>query len=513
MDLSSSFTPPYFIRPKNPPLPVPSLLPHPRLSSHTRFFRIHPKAPSLAESHLVDLFNSSTPCITHTPPHLFASDASMSPSRRSLHTSVVVLNRSLSVSLTDFLPFASIQHAEAFGVLISSLLVLDARDSLDSAPIVYTDHLSSVNLASGMPPLPHQLSYNPARSLYRWCFSILTRFDPSSAPSIQHVKAHTDTNSLPCNLNRLADNIVSHSHTLLLPAAPLSSFTMDNFATFDNTPYTAGFSKTSLYETIDLHLSIFTCNSLPYVIAPPFADMTPPPEYPYTTMRSAFSAVVQLYARSRQLPTNLTISGRLPPSQPWCSKPFEKLRSMTLHRPRIQSYKAPEREGRGGGHVAVEDAVEEEGRRAQAAKCKAEEEAAEARKQREAERAAAAEAACLRLLCEEEAEARSHACQAEKAAPTGRLHTLRVVRFSWPRKRLDIKFVIHKRGGARAMGHSLLTLTLEELLKADLLALAVTCKEISKLALSLLWQSNPIHFGYLLKLLPLEIIHSARKQA
>ena len=51
----------------------------------------------------------------------------------------------------------------------------------------------------------------------------------------------------------------------------------------------------------------------------PLFDHTPPPTYLYLKALSSFSAVVQLYIRSGQLDTSLSLSRRLSDgSQPWC---------------------------------------------------------------------------------------------------------------------------------------------------------------------------------------------------
>ena len=53
---------------------------------------------------------------------------------------------------------------------------------------------------------------------------------------------------------------------------------------------------------------VFRPTSRPF--APSFYYPHPPPPHPYTRASSVYSAVVQLYARSHQLPTNLSFASR-----------------------------------------------------------------------------------------------------------------------------------------------------------------------------------------------------------
>ncbi|KAG6828080.1 hypothetical protein H0H92_009308 [Tricholoma furcatifolium] len=141
--------------------------------------------------------------------------------------------------------------------------------------------------------------------------------DHTSAPiSTIHIKAHTSTNSVPANLNRLADTLASSAHYIHLPpiSAPLPTFSMDPF-----TPYTDhdGWIETPIQSFVTNHLFrahishlVSPLSSL--LLQPYLYDTRPPPDYPYSRAPSSFSAVVQLYLRAHQLDTAERLANRLP---------------------------------------------------------------------------------------------------------------------------------------------------------------------------------------------------------
>ena len=65
--------------------------------------------------------------------------------------------------------------------------------------------------------------------------------------------------------------------------------------------------------------SLYNPSFAPLCTLSPFLyDLCPPPLHPYTQASSAYSAIVQLYACSAQLPTNLTIASRFHDRMPLC---------------------------------------------------------------------------------------------------------------------------------------------------------------------------------------------------
>jgi len=56
---------------------------------------------------------------------------------------------------------------------------------------------------------------HPARSLYRWLIDTLERTPVDVRPRLQHTKAHTTSQSLPAQMNRMADCDLVLCHTSL----------------------------------------------------------------------------------------------------------------------------------------------------------------------------------------------------------------------------------------------------------------------------------------------------------
>jgi len=173
---------------------------------------------------------------------------------------------------------------------------------------IYTDHLNAVTVLNNAllkPPLPHSWSSLPARSLYRWIYSILT--SSPNHPTLHHIRAHTSAPDPASLANDTADNFASSSHSLLIPPppVPLPTFFMDRF-----TPYIPSFqyidsNLPALLHSLLASRSFFNSSFTPlHTLSPFFYDCQPAPLHPYTHSSSSYSAVVQLYARSNQLPTN-----------------------------------------------------------------------------------------------------------------------------------------------------------------------------------------------------------------
>ena len=140
------------------------------------------------------------------------------------------------------------------------------------------------------------------RSYYRWILDLALRKDAI----ITYTKAHTTDVSLPASLNREADHLASSAqkNPTTIPIAPAPTFFMDPY-TFHREP--DGWIESNVRYFIDHHLAKSTADSLALLpkhrMTTWLYDLTPPPPWVYTKAPSAYTALVQLYARSGQLPT------------------------------------------------------------------------------------------------------------------------------------------------------------------------------------------------------------------
>jgi hypothetical protein len=169
--------------------------------------------------------------------------------------------------------------------------------------------------------VPHSWSSLPAPALYRWILSVLRSFPPSSPPSLLHVRAHTDASDSPSRANALVDRVASSAHSLLInpPPVPLPTFFMDRF-----TPYLPPFQFIDSRFAGLLH-SLLASRSFHDLAFTPFHTLTSffhdshtAPSHPYIRASSAYSAVIQLYARSSQLPTRTILATRFRDRSPFC---------------------------------------------------------------------------------------------------------------------------------------------------------------------------------------------------
>ncbi|KAJ3927541.1 MAG: hypothetical protein NXY57DRAFT_608252 [Lentinula lateritia] len=156
--------------------------------------------------------------------------------------------------------------------------------------------------------------YN-GRSFYRWINDILHR----KSTDIQHVKAHTEDTSLPSLLNSEADHYATSAQKLVhrIPSFPIPTFHMDEF-----TPYSSshGWTESNLRvytETVMLEKSLHELRNN-VRMAKWLYEPRPPSEFPYTRAYSAYSAAIQLYARSGQLAVADTLFSRGKIDEPYC---------------------------------------------------------------------------------------------------------------------------------------------------------------------------------------------------
>ncbi|KAK0220047.1 hypothetical protein IW262DRAFT_1232343, partial [Armillaria fumosa] len=148
-----------------------------------------------------------------------------------------------------------------------------------------------------------RLRHIPARSYYRWIIDI-----QKSSPHItlEYTPGHSQERTTPAVLNDEADHFASwaQKHSNQLPVAPIPTFFMDDYTfwTPDNgwiESEIKSFVNSSLVKAKVQELAIGQHHRM----ASWLYDQCPPPTFLYTHTVSAYSAAVQLYARSGQLAT------------------------------------------------------------------------------------------------------------------------------------------------------------------------------------------------------------------
>ncbi|KAJ7452052.1 hypothetical protein B0H11DRAFT_2329103 [Mycena galericulata] len=155
------------------------------------------------------------------------------------------------------------------------------------------------------------------RSYYRWILALAAE----NPLKIIYTPAHTDEVSPPAILNFEADHYASsaqsQSERLLL--APTPTFFMDEFTFYTRDD---GWIESSMRTYLHKIHARNASRTLGYGhqnrMTIDLYDPTPPHEFPYTHAFSAYSALVQLYARSGQLPTADLLHSRGQLTSPNC---------------------------------------------------------------------------------------------------------------------------------------------------------------------------------------------------
>jgi hypothetical protein len=193
---------------------------------------------------------------------------------------------------------ASILQGEQMGLVIALVLA-------DSHPQIYTDHLNSTMLiddSSTAVNQEHRLRSMNRRSYYHWILDLTSR----KSATITYTKAHTDATSLDTALNMEAGHYASSAQKVIpsIPIAPIPTFYMDHY-TFHREP--DSWVESNLRYYTDHFATKATANRLALLpkhhMTTWLYDSNPPPPWVYTKATSAYTALVQLYTRSGQLPT------------------------------------------------------------------------------------------------------------------------------------------------------------------------------------------------------------------
>lgn len=239
----------------------------------------------------------------------WGSDGSMKPAaakwnEQRVVTAAVVGEKAISVKLLGTVP--NVTHGEVTALVLASVLMERGKEHR-----LYTDHLNSKRLIDELKNLPDpeaRLRNTPIRALYRWLWeNIKDRTDIE----ILYTPSHTGGDSIAPKTNEAADKRATKAHTdPSTPQIASPTFTMDDYTIYNQK---VGWIEGDIARTVENILVDSTDKDLTrksYRLATDLYDRNPHPSYPYTHAVSAYSAAVQLYARSGQLPTRATMFNR-----------------------------------------------------------------------------------------------------------------------------------------------------------------------------------------------------------
>jgi hypothetical protein len=242
-----------------------------------------------------------------TLPHqnrAWGSDGSMIPATSGIGddksvTAAVTGPQTIVVRLSGRNMF--VLHGELVGLIMG--LVLSDNNTLNNK--LFTDHLNSARFIDDTRTSINQenrLRNMNGRSYYRWIMDLVRR----GRTEVIHTKAHTNQVNLSSLLNKEADHYASKSQNVVncLHPAPIPTFFMDNFTFYR--PHD-GWIESNIRTFVDHFViqasSLEILKKHRYRMAKWLYNPRPPPTYPYIKATAAYSAAVQWYARSGQLPT------------------------------------------------------------------------------------------------------------------------------------------------------------------------------------------------------------------
>ncbi|KAF5333796.1 hypothetical protein D9758_015263 [Tetrapyrgos nigripes] len=253
------------------------------------------------------------------PSSTVAADASLIPpspnvlQHRSITFAALHDSHSYVASVQTSRLFSNILHGELYALILATLLYKKHPTSPNLT--LLSDHLNAVRFLSNA--LSHSPSATvwaalPASSLYRWLYSLLISL-PNS-PTISHVRAHTSQLDIPSQANALVDRHASLAQQLSTPSpyAPLPTFAMADYVLYHSS---FGYIESGIPEVLKSLYRQVVVDPLSFSPAARMMrslyDPHPPPSHPYLRASSAYSASIQLYLRSGQLPTRQITALRL----------------------------------------------------------------------------------------------------------------------------------------------------------------------------------------------------------
>ena len=196
---------------------------------------------------------------------------------------------------------SNILHGEIFGIIMGHLLIPRGDDH--DSPCLYTDHLNTTRFLQDARSNINQdaaLRYRNGRSYLRW----LKLLSDENLLSVEYTKGHSAGDTLASKLNADADHYATsaQSHRYQIPAAPIPTFTMNDFTFFTRED---GWVESNIRTYSDQLLSRMVAEALAkghhQRMTTWLYHQPNPPTYIYHKATSAYTAAVQLYARSGQL--------------------------------------------------------------------------------------------------------------------------------------------------------------------------------------------------------------------
>ena len=189
-----------------------------------------------------------------------------------------------------------------------------------SAVAILTPFTSSVTLSKTLPLLICGPP-SPRVPCTGWILSVLRPFPSSSPRSLIHVRAHMEATDPASVVNGFVDHLASGAQTSLPPPhpVPLPTFFMDKFTPYLPPLHFIGSHLPALLGSLLASRSLHGLSFGPlHILCPFFYDSFTPPPHPYLCASSTFSAAIQLYARSAQLPTNIPLASRFGGRSTFC---------------------------------------------------------------------------------------------------------------------------------------------------------------------------------------------------
>lgn len=252
---------------------------------------------------------------------MWASDGSMQPAGAGILdqksvTAALVGSQSLALQVPG--RNISILQGEVMGLIMGGVLAARPDPNSHDVPrphvTLLTDHLNSTRTLGDHRTnvlRPSRVLAMNGRSYYRWMFDVVDR----SGMTIKYTPGHSDSGSNESRLNAEADRLATSAnrnrHLNGTLPSPIPTFFMNDY-TFHH--QTDGWIESDIGYYADLRMSQITQRDLAArkrLSMSTWAHSTiPPPEFPYTRAVSAYSATVQLYARSDQLPVADTLYRR-----------------------------------------------------------------------------------------------------------------------------------------------------------------------------------------------------------